>query len=125
MGLLAALRRSPSRTPLYQSLSAFGKWLAAHPDVGDRSQGNLGVRYQVNRYCEYLQGNPWTSGDPLRDARARDGAVNAYKTYLETFNTPAPVIAATLVSLDHFYVFLGLGAVNVAHDADSDVAGHA
>lgn len=123
MGFLAALRRSPPRTPLNHSLSAFGKWLSSNPSVGDRSQGSLGVRYQVNRYCEYLQGNPWTSGDPLRDARARDGAVKAYKAYLELFNTPASVIAATLISLDHFYVFLGLGAANAAPDAG--VAGNA
>ena len=114
MSLFAALRTPPARTPVHRTLSAFGKWLSEHPVDGDRSYGRFGVRYQVNRYCEYLQGNPWRRGDPLRDAGARDGAVGAYKKYLEIFNTPAPMIGTIMTSLDRFYVFLGLGAVNSA-----------
>ena len=97
-----------SRAGASDSLSAFTKWLAQHPVDGDLLYGHLSVRYQVARYCEYLESNPWPGGDPLRDTRERDGAVNAYGTYLETFNTPAATISLIRTSLDYFYVFLGL-----------------
>ena len=72
------------------------------------------MRYQVARYCDYLGTNPWPFGDPLGDEGARDGAVNAYRDYLEIFNVPRATIDAILVSLDRFYVFLGLGPVRLA-----------
>jgi hypothetical protein len=68
------------------------------------------VRYQVARYCDYLDANPWPGGDPLRDPRARDGAVRAYGTYLQTFDAPAEMIRVVLLSVGHFYRFLGLRA---------------
>ncbi len=71
--------------------------------------GGSSVRYQVARYCEYLDANPWGGGDPLRDTSARDGAVSAYATYLAMFDTPAAMIGLILTNLDHFYLFLGLG----------------
>jgi hypothetical protein len=91
-------------------LSAFTKWLAKNPIDGDRAFGHLGVRYQVARYCEYLDANPWPGGDPLRDAGERDGAVTAYEAYLEMFETPAATIRLIRASLERFYVFLGVGA---------------
>jgi hypothetical protein len=91
------------------SLSAFTKWLRKNPVAGDRRYGGSSVQYQVARYCEYLDANPWYGGDPLGDANARDGAVNAYAAYLETFNTPAAMIGLIITNLDHFYLFLGLG----------------
>jgi hypothetical protein len=98
------------RTSLPDSASAFAKWLTQHPVAGDQPFGGLGVRYQVARYCEYLATNPWPGGDPLADEVARDGAVNAYRSYLDTFNTGGTAtIGAILVSLDRFYGFLGLG----------------
>ena len=99
------------RTSIPASLSAFTGWLALHPMVGDSPFGRSSVRYQVARYCEYLATNPWPFADPLRDEAARDGAVSAYREYLATFNVPAATIAAVLVNLDRFYVFLGLGPV--------------
>ena len=77
--------------------------------VGDPTFSRSGVRYQVARYCEYLATNPWPLADPLGNVSARDGAVSAYRDYLDTFNAPGATIAAVLVSLDRFYVFLGLG----------------
>ncbi len=67
------------------------------------------MRYQVARYCDYLDANPWPGGDPLRDPAARDGAVKAYGTYLQTFDMPAALIRLGLLSIDHFYRFLDLG----------------
>ena len=99
------------RTNIPASLSAFTRWLAVHPMTGDSPFGRSSVRYQVARYCEYLSTNPWPFADPLRDEAARDGAVNAYRDYLDTFNVPGATIAAVLISLDRFYVFLGLGPV--------------
>jgi hypothetical protein len=85
--------------------------LAKHPIDGDRHFGGSSVRYQVGRYCDYLNSNPWPGGDPLRDAGARDGAASAYRAYLDMFNTPPAMISLILTSLDHFYVFLGLGRI--------------
>lgn len=102
-------------------LGAFVTWLAEHPVDGDQHYGGSSVRYQVSRYCDYLHTNPWPGGDPLRDARARDGAANAYSVYLDTFNTPPATVRLIMVSLDHFYVFLGLGRVTVAGPAAAAV----
>ena len=94
------------RTSLEQSLSRFEKWLRLHPIDGDRPYAITGVQYQVARYCEYLDANPWTGGDPLRDPIARDGAVNAYRAYLAMFNTPAAIIELIVSSIGRFYGFL-------------------
>jgi hypothetical protein len=102
------------RTNIPTSLSAFTKWLANHPVAGDSTFSGSSVRYQVARYCDYLGANPWPFADPLANASARDGAVSAYREYLDTFNVPVATIAAVLVSLDRFYVFLGLGPVRAA-----------
>ena len=53
----------------------------------------------------------------LRDTRARDGAASAYSVYLDMFNTPPATISLILASLDHFYVFLGLGRITMARPA--------
>jgi hypothetical protein len=92
------------------SFSAFTKWLTKNPVVGDREYGGSSVRYQVARYCDYLDANPWPGANPLRDQKARDGAVSAYEGYLATFNTPVTTISLIRTSVDLFYVFLGLGA---------------
>jgi hypothetical protein len=97
------------RTSIPASLWAFNKWLALHPVADDPIFSGSSVRYQVARYCEYLATNPWPFGDPLSEQAAREGAVRAYRDYLDTFNVPDVTIDAVLVSLDHFYVFLGLG----------------
>lgn len=99
------------RANIAASLTEFTSWLAVHPVVGDSTFSRLSVRYQVARYCEYLGTNPWPFADPLRNEAARDGAVNAYADYLDTFNCPSATIAAVLVSVDRFYAFLGLGPV--------------
>ena len=99
------------RTSIPASLTAFTRWLAAHPVVGDSPFSGSSVRYQVARYCDYLGSNPWPFADPLRDEAARDGAVSAYTDYLDTFNVRGATVAAVLVSLDRFYAFLGLGPV--------------
>ena len=99
------------RTNIPGSLSAFSSWLALHPIASDSAFSSSSVRYQVARYCEYLVRNPWPFADPLRDHAARDGAVRAYRDYLDAFNVPGATIAAIVVSLDRFYGFLGLGPV--------------
>ena len=101
------------RTSIPASLSAFATWLVAHPVVGDQTYSGQSVRYQVARYCEYLHSNPWPFADPLGDEAARDGAVSAYRRYLDTFDAPAATIGGVLLSLDRFYVFLGLGPVRL------------
>jgi hypothetical protein len=97
--------------------------LLAHPVAGDQAYSGQSVRYQVARYCEYLHSNPWPFADPLADKVARDGAVGAYQQYLDTFAAAAGAIGDILVSLDRFYVFLGLGPVKLpertARDADA------
>jgi hypothetical protein len=104
-------RRAPRirKTGAYAQLSAFGRWLTKHPVAGDGLYDRLSVRYQVARYCEYLDANPWPHGDPLRDARQRKRVVDAYAAYLGTFDTPAPTIALVRRSLDRFYMFLSPG----------------
>jgi hypothetical protein len=92
-----------------QSFAEFATWLAKNPLDGDRVYGASSVRYQVARYCDYLEANPWTNGDPLREPTARDGAMRAYGTYLDTFATPTAAIRLILLGVDHFYLFLGLG----------------
>src|SRR5437763_417133 len=99
------------RTNIRDSLSEFSNWLVLNPVAGDSVFSASSVRYQVARYCEYLVINPWALADPLSDQAARDGAVRAYRGYLDTFDVPGPTIDAILVSLDRFYVFLGLGPV--------------
>ncbi len=105
------------RANVGESLSAFSSWLAKHPIDGDHHYGGSGVRYQVGRYCDYLHSNPWPGGDPLRDTIARDGAASAYSVYLDMFNTPPAMISLILTSLDHFYVFLGLGRIELPRQA--------
>jgi len=100
-----------ARTSIPDKLSAFSRWLSGNPVAGDSIFSGSGVRYQVARYCDYLGTNPWPFADPLGDEVARDGAVSAYRHYLDTFNVPSATIDAVLVSLDRFYVFLGLGPV--------------
>ena len=99
------------RTSIPASLSAFGSWLLDHPVMGDPTYSGQSVRYHVARYCEYLHSNPWPGADPLGDKTARDGAVSAYRQYLDMFDAPAAAIGGILLSLDRFYVFLGLGPV--------------
>ena len=99
-----------NRSNVGQSFAAFVTWLAKNPLDGDRVYGASSVRYQVARYCDYLNANPWTKGDPLREPAARDGALQAYRIYLDTFDTPGAAIRLILLGVDHFYLFLGLGA---------------
>jgi hypothetical protein len=99
------------RASIPECQAAFANWLVKHPVPGDQLYGSLGVKYQVARYCDYLGANRWPGGDPLKDQAARDGAVNAYRIYLDVFNTPTVTIDLILASLDRFYVFLGLGRV--------------
>jgi hypothetical protein len=94
------------------SYAAFSAWLTKHPLAHDRPFGALSVRYQVARYCDYLEANPWPAGDPLRDPEARDGAMNAYGAYLCTFHTSAETIRLARLSVEHFYLFLGLPAAS-------------
>jgi hypothetical protein len=109
---------APSRTSLPKSVAAFSQWLAKNPVDGDRPYGSFGVRYHVARFCEYLEANPWADRDPLADRDARDGAIDAYREYLVTFNTPAATIDLILSSVDRFYVFLGLGVAHSAPTSD-------
>ena len=81
----------------------------------------MSVRHQVARYCDFLGtqlllgADPLVlAADPLADVDARDRAVNAYRAYLDVFNTAATPVSAILESLDRFYVFLGLGPVREA-----------
>ena len=99
-----------TRNNVGQSFAAFATWLAKNPLDGDQIYGASSVRYQVARYCDYLDANPWTKGDPLREPAARDGAIRAYEIYLDTFDTPGAAIRLILLGVDHFYRFLGLGA---------------
>jgi hypothetical protein len=100
------------RISIPASLSAFGSWLLEHPVEGDPTYSRQSVRYQVARYCDYLHSNPWRGADPLADKTARDGAVSAYRQYLDMFDAPAVGgRGAVLLSLDRFYTFLGLGPV--------------
>ena len=99
------------RTSIPASLSAFGSWLLEHPVVGDPTYSGQSVRYHVARYCEYLHSNPWPGADPLADKTARDGAVSAYRQYLAMFDAAAAASGGILLSLDRFYIFLGLGPI--------------
>ena len=85
---------SNTRSDVGQSFAAFATWLRKNPLAGDRIYGASSVRYQVARYCDYLDANPWPKGDPLRDPAARDGAIRAYGLYLDTFETPAAFFGA-------------------------------
>ena len=100
--------KSMGRTGRKGSYAAFAAWLTKHPLAEDRPLGATSVRYQVARYCDYLDANPWPEGDPLRDPSARDGALRAYGSYLETFEVSAGMIQFVLLSVDHFYRFLGV-----------------
>jgi hypothetical protein len=98
--------RGEARVVGERGYAAFLAWLTGHPLADDRPFGASSVRYQVARYCDYLQSNPWPHGDPLRDPAAREGAVEAYLAYLRTFQTPAETIRSIRLSLEHFSLFL-------------------
>src|SRR5579863_6372156 len=108
-----------ARTGAAGSYTAFSAWLTSHPLAEDRPFGASSVRYQVARYCDYLHANPWLQGDPLHDPAARDGAVKAYGDYLQIFATSAEMIRAVLLSVAHFYRFLGLQATGATSDSGS------
>ncbi|HTB60982.1 MAG TPA: hypothetical protein VLC06_24095 [Polyangia bacterium] len=97
-----------ARSNVGQSFAAFASWLTKNPLDGDRVYGASSVRYQVARYCDYLDANPWANGDPLREPAARDGAMRAYGIYLHTFDTPTAAIRLILLGVEHFYLFLRL-----------------
>jgi hypothetical protein len=88
------------------SYAAFLTWLESHPLPEDRPFGALSVRYQVARYCDYLDANPGPDGDPRADPGARDGALRAYEAYLGTFSASAESIRLIRRSLEHFHLFL-------------------
>jgi hypothetical protein len=98
-----------ARSNVGSSFAAFAIWLVKNPLDGDRVYGASSVRYQVARYCDYLEANPWENGDPLREPAAREGAMKAYGIYLHTFDTPIATIRLILLGVDHFYLFLSLG----------------
>jgi len=101
-------------TSIPRSLTAFAAWLPLHRTTGDETHSDVSVRYQVARYCDFLGTETLLVGDPLADVDARDRAVNAYRAYLDLFNTARTPVSAILESLDRFYVFLGLGPVREA-----------
>jgi hypothetical protein len=101
-------------TSIPRSLTAFASWLPLHPATGNDIRSDVSVRSQVGRYCDFLGTQLSLSDDPLTDVDARDRAVNAYRAYLELFNTASTPVSAILGSLDRFYVFLGLGPVREA-----------
>ncbi len=90
-----------------RSYAAFLVWLARHPLPEDRPFGAGSVRYQVARFCDYLDANPWPGGDPRADPRARAGALDAYQAYLGTFSVPGESLQLIRRCLEHFYLFLG------------------
>jgi hypothetical protein len=85
-----------------------------HPLAEDRAFGASSVRYQVARYCDYLEANPWADGDPMVNPAARDGAARAYGGYLRTFDASAETLRLARLSVDHFYLYLGLPATAAA-----------
>jgi hypothetical protein len=93
-----------------RTLTAFAAWLPLHPS-GDRAPSDVSVRHQVARYCNFLGTDVALGADPFMDLDARDRAVNAYRAYLDLFNTAAMPVSAVLKCLDRFYDFLGLGPV--------------
>ena len=101
-------------TSIPRSLTAFAAWLPLQRTVGADAHSDVSVRHQVARYCYFLCTQVSLGADPLADGVARDRAVDAYRSYLEVFNTPATPVSAILESLDRFYVFLGLGPVREA-----------
>jgi hypothetical protein len=101
-------------TSIPRSLTAFAAWLPRHRTAGDEGHSDVSVRHQVARYCDFLGTHVLLGADPLADVDARDHAVNAYRAYLELFNTAATPVSTVLESLDRFYVFLGLGPVREA-----------
>ena len=94
-----------------RTLTAFAAWLPLHRLDDGGSHSDMSVRHQVARYCEFLGTVLLSSSDPLTDLDARDRAVDAYRAYLELFNTAAMPVSSVLECLDRFYAFLGLGAV--------------
>jgi hypothetical protein len=98
-------------TSIPRSLTAFAAWLPHHPAADDCAQSDISVRNQIARYCDFLGTLLLLGADPLANADARDRAVDAYRVYLELFNTARAPVSAILQSLDRFYVFLGLGPV--------------
>jgi hypothetical protein len=101
-------------TNIPRSLSAFAAWLPRQRTTGDDARSDVSVRHQVARYCDFLGTQVSLGADPLADGDARDRAVDAYRSYLEVFNTAATPVSASLESVDRFYVFLGLGPVREA-----------
>jgi hypothetical protein len=100
-------------TNIPRTLTAFAAWLPLHPSA-DRATSDVSVRHQVARYCNFLGTDVPLGADPLVDLDARDRAVNAYRAYLDLFNSAAMPVTAILLCLDRFYEFLGLGPVRAA-----------
>jgi hypothetical protein len=101
-------------TNVPRTLTSFAAWLPLHPVDGDGVQSDVSVRHQVARYCEFLGTVLTSSTDPLSNLAARDRALDAYRAYLEMFNTTAMPVSSVLQCLDRFYAFLGLSLVRGA-----------
>lgn len=71
-------------------------------------------RSRVAGYLDWLVVVDVDARDPLADAGARDHAVGAYLAWLKSAREPKPAtVNAILTALDHFYVHLRLGSVEV------------
>lgn len=72
---------------------------------------------RVRSYLAWLDSAEITGPDPLTDAHGRDFAGRDYRSYLKTVARRATsTVNAHLTALDHFYGYLGLGAVTVQRD---------
>jgi hypothetical protein len=101
-------------TRIPRTLTAFAAWLPLHPAAGDRAPSDVSVRHHVARYCEFLGTELPLGADPLTDLHGRDRAIDAYRAYLELFNTARMPVRSILECLDRFYEFLGLAPVRDA-----------
>jgi site-specific recombinase XerD len=72
---------------------------------------------RARSYLAWLDSAGITGPDPLADPHGRDFAGRDYRSYLKTVTKRATsTVNAHLTALDHFYEYLGLGAVRVQRD---------
>jgi integrase/recombinase XerC len=91
-------------------------------------QSRRAYRSRVAGYLSWLTsaeigGSDLGGGDPLSDLRARDRAVEEYRSWVVSERRARPsTVNAMLTALDHFYGHLGLGPATVGREEQPEPA---
>lgn len=109
---------STTPTPTFDAERVLADYRAALEQAGLSAQTRRGYTSRVAGFLTWLAATPHSyAGDPLRDPRARDAAVKAYRAYLVEERQARPAtVNAHLNALANFYRQRGPGEPAAARE---------